>query len=162
MSKRYLPIVVLLIAVAVGVSLRGGLAADSETKPSGGKPFSISLTGAEEVDAQGTPNQGDPDGSGTAEITLNRGKGEICYHVMVKDIQLPAVSTHIHFARKGTNGPIVVQISPPDASGMSMGCTDVPADLIKRIGQTPSNYYFNVHNAEFPGGALRGQVSDKD
>jgi hypothetical protein len=29
----------------------------------------------------------------------------------------------------------------------------------KDIVQTPENYYVNVHNAEYPGGAVRGQLS---
>jgi hypothetical protein len=31
-------------------------------------------------------------------------------------------------------------------------------DLIKAITKNPENYYFNVHNAEFPAGALRAQL----
>jgi len=158
MSKRYLSIVVLLVVVVVALSVRAGLAADNDSH--GGQPFSTTLTGAEEVNAQGTPNQGDPNGSGTADLTFNRGQGQVCYHVMVKDIQLPAMSAHIHFAPAGKNGPIVVQISPPDATGMSMGCVDAERDLVKRIGTNPTDYYVNVHNTEFPGGALRGQLGD--
>jgi len=158
MSKRYLSIVVLLVVVVVALSVRAGLAADNDSH--GGQPFSTTLTGAEEVNAQGTPNQGDPNGSGTADLTFNRGQGQVCYHVIVKDIQLPAMSAHIHFAPAGKNGPIVVQISPPDATGMSMGCVDAERDLVKRIGTNPTDYYVNVHNTEFPGGALRGQLGD--
>jgi hypothetical protein len=33
------------------------------------------------------------------------------------------------------------------------------ADLIKAIIQSPQEYYVNVHNAEYPAGALRGQLS---
>ncbi len=32
-------------------------------------------------------------------------------------------------------------------------------DLIVAILTNPSAYYFNVHNATFPAGALRGQLS---
>jgi hypothetical protein len=32
-------------------------------------------------------------------------------------------------------------------------------ELILAILHDPSAYYFNVHNAPFPGGALRGQLS---
>jgi hypothetical protein len=30
---------------------------------------------------------------------------------------------------------------------------------MKRIRQNPENFYVNVHNADFPDGAVRGQLS---
>jgi hypothetical protein len=35
----------------------------------------------------------------------------------------------------------------------------VDRDLIVAILRDPGAYYFNVHNATYPGGALRGQLS---
>jgi CHRD domain len=41
------------------------------------------------------------------------------------------------------------------------GCAEkVDADLIKAIRQDPTAYYVNIHSTpDFPGGALRGQLS---
>ncbi len=119
----------------------------------GGRPLSADLTGAAEV-----PGPGDPDGSGTAHITLNQGAGEVCFELTVSDIA-PAFGAHIHAGAAGVAGPVVVGLVPP-SSGSSSGCvTDVDKDLIKAIRQNPADYYVNVHNADFPPGAVRGQLS---
>jgi hypothetical protein len=34
----------------------------------------------------------------------------------------------------------------------------VTRQLARDIVRNPSDYYVNVHNADFPGGALRGQL----
>ena len=119
----------------------------------GGRPLIAELTGAAEV-----PNPGDPDGSGSAHVTLNQGAGEVCFELTVSDIA-PAVAAHIHVGAAGVPGPVMVGLSPP-TEGSSSGCvTGVDPDLIKAIRQNPEAYYVNVHNADFPGGAVRGQLS---
>lgn len=119
----------------------------------GGRPLSANLTGAAEF-----PGPGDPDGSGTALITLNYGQGEVCWELHVSDIA-PATAAHIHFGAAGVAGGVEVGLTPP-TDGSSTGCkSDVDRDLIKAIMQNPENYYVNVHNADFPGGAVRGQLS---
>jgi hypothetical protein len=118
----------------------------------GGRKFTTTLTGAAEV-----PGPGDPDGSGTATITLNHGQGEVCWELTVSGIA-PATAAHIHVGSADVAGPVVVGLSAP-TSGSSSGCATVDRDLIKAIIQNPEGYYVNVHNAEFPAGALRGQLS---
>ena len=117
-----------------------------------GAPLSTSLTGAAEV-----PGPGDPDGSGSAVLRLNRGQGEICYELTVSGIA-PATAAHIHVGTVDVAGPVVVPLAPP-STGSSSACAVVDRDLIKAIIQDPENYYVNVHNAEFPAGAVRGQLS---
>ena len=115
--------------------------------------FTTTLTGAAEV-----PGPGDPDGSGTATITINRGTGEICWSITVTGITLPATAAHIHEAPAGVAGPVDVTLSPPDATGTSSGCTTVSREHAKEIAKDPAEYYVNVHNADFPAGAMRGQL----
>jgi hypothetical protein len=82
----------------------------------------------------------------------------VCFSLAVTGIT-PATAAHIHVAPAGVPGPVVVTLAPP-TSGSSSGCVSgVDADLIKAIRQHPELYYVNVHNVEFPGGALRGQLS---
>lgn len=149
--KKIAVVQLILIIVAVLV-FPGAVSA-------GGRPFSTSLTGEAEVTAAGVPNQGDLDGVGTAHITLNQGQEEICYELDVADIVLPAAAAHIHVGASTTTGPVVVGLSAPDANGHASGCVSASAELIKAIRQNPENYYVNVHNSVYPGGALRGQLS---
>ncbi|MEO7838953.1 MAG: CHRD domain-containing protein [Anaerolineales bacterium] len=136
----------LLIMIVLAVLALASIAAD------GGRKLTTTLTGAAEV-----PGPGDPDGSGTATITLNYGQGEVCWDLTVSGIA-PATAAHIHVAPAGVAGPVVVPLSPP-TSGSSSGCASADRDLIKAIIQNPEQYYVNVHNAEYPPGALRGQLS---
>ena len=136
----------LFITIVLAVLALASIAAD------GGRKFTTTLTGAAEV-----PGPGDPDGSGTATITLNHGQGEVCWELTVSGIA-PASAAHIHVGPVGVAGPVVVPLSPP-TSGSSSGCASADRDLIKAIIQNPEEYYVNVHNAEYPPGALRGQLS---
>ncbi|HUE98651.1 MAG TPA: CHRD domain-containing protein [Anaerolineales bacterium] len=135
-----------IILVLLTVLALTGIAAD------GGRRFTVEMTGAAEA-----PGPGDPDGSGTAVFRLNHGQGEICYELTVSDIE-PATAAHIHIAPVGEPGPVVVPLAAP-TSGSSSGCVEVDRALIKAIIQNPEAYYVNVHNAPFPGGAVRGQLS---
>jgi hypothetical protein len=114
--------------------------------------FELTLTGAAEV-----PGPGDPDGTGTASFTINRGTGTVCWDVSVQDITLPAIGAHIHVVPPDP-GPVVVPITPPNATGTSTGCTTVDRSLAKAITKDPASYYFNVHTSDFTGGALRSQL----
>ena len=38
------------------------------------------------------------------------------------------------------------------------GCTTTTKEIIDAILANPSGYYVNVHNASYPGGAIRGQL----
>jgi hypothetical protein len=130
-------------------ALRGQLA---------GTVFRIALSGAQEVNNDGVPNQGDPDGTGTAVITLDAEHGDVCFVLRVQNIE-PATMAHIHVGPAGSNGGIVVTLGTPDANGLAVGCAEVPYATIAAILATPANYYVNVHNGPFPPGALRGQLA---
>ena len=140
---------------AIAILALISLVAFPASAAAGGRPFATSLSGAAEV-----PGPGDPDGSGTAWITLNSGQGEVCWTIFAEDITLPAAAAHIHVGAVDVAGPVVVGLSAPGADGWSSGCASgVDQDLIKAIQQNPSAYYVNVHTSDFPAGALRGQLS---
>jgi sugar lactone lactonase YvrE len=121
-------------------------------------PLVATLAGEAEVDDQGNPGQGDPDGSGSATITLDADAGKVCAQIVVADIAQPT-QAHIHRGEAGTNGPVVVDFTPFISGSVISGCAEeVDSDLIKAIQANPSNYYVNVHNAEYSAGAVRGQL----
>lgn len=123
----------------------------AKMNPNGGRPFSIVLTGEQEV-----PRPGDPDGTGMAYLTLNQGQGTISYEVTYSNIVTPTAA-HIHEAPAGAAGPVVVPLTV--VNGVISGTVTVDKELIKDIRQNPSHYYVNVHNPSYPGGAIRGQLS---
>ncbi|HKY53428.1 MAG TPA: CHRD domain-containing protein, partial [Anaerolineales bacterium] len=133
---------------------------DDDDDGEGGRRRTAQLTGAAEV-----PGPGDPDGSGTATIRLQLEQGEVCFDLTVSNIG-PATAAHIHEGAEGVAGPVVVPLDPAPTGGSSSGCiSDVDAALLQNIAQNPGQYYVNVHNEEFPDGAIRGQlgrVADDD
>ena len=145
--RRFLSGITILLVLA---SMSLVLATQKEEH--GGRPLTTTLTGAAEV-----PGPGDTDGAGTASITLNPGKGQVCYELTVSNIGA-ANAAHIHSGAADVAGPVVVGLDAP-SSGSSKGCADLDKEKVKDIIQNPANYYVNVHNAEFPNGAVRGQLS---
>lgn len=138
----------LFIGMAIAV-----LALPSATFGAGGRPFVVAMTGAAE-----RPGPGDPDGTGTAWLTINAGQGEVCYTLEVENITLPALAAHIHVAPETDPGPIVIGLTPPDATGVSSGCATADRALLVDILANPDAYYVNVHTSDFPPGAVRGQL----
>ena len=147
-----------------------GIATDIQTGPNGNlfvmslsngavyEIFRVGRSGVPRVTtlsgAEGVPSA-DPDGRGFASIWLNHGQGEICWEISFANIEDP-FAAHIHAAPAGVNGPVIVPLNP-----ISAGCTGADPGLIKAIIQNPELYYVNVHNAPFPGGVIRGQLSNQ-
>lgn len=139
--------------------------ASAEPVADGGRKFTTSMSGAEEFG--GTPpalGAGDPDGSGTGSITVNVGQGRVCWEFTVANIAAPNRG-HIHKAPAGANGGIVVDFFnvPAGTAGPLTGCTTAPLGkaLLQDIIQNPSAYYLNLHNPDFPAGAIRGQLEKR-
>jgi hypothetical protein len=101
--------------------------------------------------------KGDPKGGGSASVKVDADKGEVCYKLTATGIA-PATMAHIHKAPAGQNGPVAVPLTAP-TGGSSEGCAPVAKDVAAAIVADPAGYYVNVHNAAFPGGAVRGQLS---
>lgn len=119
----------------------------------GGRPFTTTLSGPNEVPP------GDADATGTATVWVNPGTGTVCYSWSVSNAATPIFAAHIHHGIAGVAGPVVVPL-PPTGPSSGTGCTTgVDRSLALDIIEHPSDYYVNTHNAEFPTGAARGQLS---
>lgn len=124
------------------------------------------LRGRNEVSSTDTSrrNFGDLNGKGEAYVFgIDGDTATLCYVLTVENIA-PATAAHIHEGAKGTNGPVVAALAAP-ADGNAGDClTEGEAgkfptgELVADILARPADYYVNVHNADFPGGAIRGQL----
>ena len=141
----------IIMMLSLPLLMMGFMAEAPKTAVKSGTPIMAILTGSAEV-----PRPGDLDGSGMAIITLNQGQGEITYELTADGIATP-LAAHIHMGAAGTNGPVVVHLDPP-VGGNSSGVVSVDPELIKMIRKNPENFYVNVHNSQFPSGAIRGQL----
>jgi hypothetical protein len=130
----------------------GGCPKTVLTPTAGGTGFQIFLTGEAETPA------GDPVGTGTATVRLRKGQGQACFTIATTNLPT-AVAAHIHAGAAGTGGAIVVPLATPNASGKSSGCLPAARSVVASILKAPASFYVNVHTGEFPGGAIRGQLT---
>jgi len=109
--------------------------------------LTATLTGANEVPPA------DPDGTGTFNVEIDPDKGDFCYTITSAKIAAPTMA-HVHSGAAGANGPPIVTLDPKGSDE----CMAVEPNALKPIIATPEAYYVNIHNAQFPGGAIRGQL----
>ena len=140
------------VSLAVSSAVAAGVAA--ATLPSTAAPYEGSATtrlGAVLVGGTEVPGPGDTDGYGFANVRVTG--SEVCWRITVNDVE-PIAAAHIHAGPVGVSGPVVVPLAPVDR-----GCTEVPRRTARFIQHHADQFYVNVHNAEFPAGAIRGQLS---
>jgi hypothetical protein len=143
----------LLAAVAVVVVGAVGATAKSKGKT---KTFTATLTGKAEA-----PGPGDPDGRGSAVIKFRGSK--VCYDIKVRRIN-GAAAAHIHKGKKGEAGPVVVSLlGAATTKKRFRDCVTVPniAEVLADVRKGPRGFYVNVHNADYPDGAIRGQLKKR-
>jgi PKD repeat protein len=108
------------------------------------------LNGDREVD-----EMGDADGNGFASVVFDDGTAHFYFNV--SDIAEPTAA-HIHRGTWFENGSVVVNSAASFSGGVAVSSTSVDDDLAREILASPHEFYFNVHNSEFPSGAMRGQL----
>jgi hypothetical protein len=159
MSRRKLFTALVLVMLATpAVLLTGGLSSSGAQTGPKYKPAFASLLGANEISEDGEKGAGDEDGEGS--FALSAAETSICYAYVVKAIDAP-VAAHIHKAKAGTNGDIVLPLGIPTSGdpGTFTECLqDQDETLIEDIIEHPARYYVNVHTQPYPAGAIRGQL----
>ncbi|MEO5678986.1 MAG: CHRD domain-containing protein [Acidimicrobiales bacterium] len=164
--KRNLTLAAGISAVFAAGSLFGPL--NSASAGHTNSVLETSLRGRNEVPASPSSTKrivGDPNGRGQAYVFgIDGDPTTLCYVLTVQGIE-PATAAHIHKGAEGTNGPVVAGLGAP-ADGNSADClTEGEAgkfptgERVQDILANPADYYVNVHNASYPGGAIRGQLS---
>jgi CHRD domain-containing protein len=155
MRNRGVKVLVLAVVAALGVALAlSGAVGARSSKPQAkvGHPHNLlkaNLSGAREV-----PGPGDPNGRGSALIRVLPRFGAVCFKVSWKNIADPTAG-HIHRGVKGVAGPIVVTLFGTGTTGCADG---LDATLLREIRRHPRRFYVNLHNNDFPNGAIRGQL----
>ncbi|MEM7534064.1 MAG: CHRD domain-containing protein [Chloroflexota bacterium] len=117
-----------------------------------GTTLMVQLSGNNEV-----PGPGDDDGLGTATLTMDASSNVICYTLATQNIAEPTAG-HIHEGASGESGGVAVALFADPANAAS-GCVNTDADTFSLIENTLTGYYINIHNLDFPAGAIRGQLS---
>jgi hypothetical protein len=138
---RALPILFAAAATAVAIAPAHAAITKMQTE----------LTGAAEV-----PGPGADKGMGEATLSFDTDKNQVCYTLHAMGTDTPTMA-HIHKGAAGVAGGVVVALTAP-ASGTSQGCAAVASDALADILAHPADYYVNVHTAQFPKGAMRGQL----
>ncbi|HSL18231.1 MAG TPA: CHRD domain-containing protein [Methylomirabilota bacterium] len=139
-----------LIVVAVLVAFASAAPAAAQSTW-----FAASLSGGRQAD-----NPGDGDGHGVAAVGVDG--STVHYYIWVTDVATPTAA-HIHSGVAGAGGGIAVDFEASFtevanntyvATGSVAAGAGATADLV----DTPAAFYVNVHNADHPAGAVRGQV----
>ncbi|MFE6163316.1 CHRD domain-containing protein [Streptomyces sp. NPDC056486] len=165
-SSRALLAVGAAVAAAAGVAVaappavaHSGSHSGSGGAGSGGSVFVASMNGANEVPVQGGPAVGDKDGRALEFVKVKGDK--VSVSVKWSGTGRPT-ALHIHQGAKGTNGGIKIEFTKLlDKSKGNRVSGTVRVDdaaLLKQLKANPGSFYANLHTAEFPGGAVRGQL----
>lgn len=134
----------LVAAIALALAIGAARQADAATII-----YVVPLSGANEVPG----GSGDPDGTGTATLTIDDVALTISWSIVVANIDTVTLD-HIHTGAAGVNGGVIV-----DFGGVLVGGPIADPDLAAVLAN-PTGHYVNVHTNTFPSGAIRGQVPE--
>jgi CHRD domain len=134
-------------------------------------PVSVPVVTPQTFTVQLEPGpSGDPDGSGTAELTVDLATGTVCYDITVTGIGVPTEpaagigNAHIHSYPQG--GAIAVDLETQFSAVegavdtyQAVDCVTASRRVLVDILLHSEDYFINVHTTAFPGGAVRGDLA---
>jgi hypothetical protein len=138
----------LLLAAAAATAI---IATSPLAAQYGGRTLRASLSGRAEA-----PRPGKLDARGSATVRINPGQTRLCYTLTTRNLRR-ATMAHIHRGVAGTAGPPVLPLKVRSNASTS-SCTRVARGLARDLIRNPRGFYVNVHSANFPDGAIRGQL----
>ena len=112
----------------------------------------VAMSGDKEVPA----NTGDPNGSGSAQFTIQG--ATICgtFQFANGTGDSTVKGTHIHAGAPGVDGGIVVDFSAAVLNQQT--CVPCPGTTCSNIITNPAAFYANIHTGAFLNGAVRAQL----
>jgi hypothetical protein len=117
--------------------------------------YSISLSGAGGVSGTYPAPAGAPNGSGLAVISVNAPRGELCWQFsQLKNVTAPTVA-RIYRLAGPTTWRYGYELGRPFKSS---GCLPENSGFLGFLGAKPQQLWVSIQTAQFPGGAVRGQV----
>lgn len=141
------------------------------------------LSGRNEVSTNAKDNRivGDPNGGGEAYVFgIDGDTTTLCYLLVdiekIAELELApgnGRAAHIHEGAPGANGLVVANLAWPQdgqaadclTEGEGAGTPGVKfptgeTGIVQRILANPEQFYINIHNNEYPDGAIRGQLEN--
>jgi hypothetical protein len=148
------------LARRVGLIVAAVLALAPATAGATTYSWSVPMSG-QDVIASGLPAIASATGS--ASITADSSTNRICGTFSWSGVASPVVFGHIHQGGPGTieNPAVTINLFGPDLNGAPnpvTGCTTIPGPLFAELDRYSQEFNVVVHNKQFPGGAIRGQL----
>lgn len=124
--------------------IRGQILVESD------RSYHAALDGAQEVPAVSTS------AIGLGTFAVSKSGEEMLVEVVVDGLSGPITGAHLHNAPAGSNGGVVIDLTP----GISDNRISINVDPSTILGALDSNaIYINIHTAANPGGEIRGQLA---
>ena len=119
-----------------------------------GESLRSNMSGDQEVGRPGAPNS-----FGTANLFVDVNAGRLCYRLGYDGTDQVTMA-HIHRGGPGQIGDPVIDLHP-EANG-DEGCVGADPTVLRNLAAHPEAFYLNLHTAEYPDGAMRGQLYSTD